>query len=735
MLEPSSGRPGHWQNPHWQPGSAGSFAVVIGVSRYRHLSGGPEPVSDNGQRWIHEAQTSLGQLGVSALTAARFFEWLRGTYAYRAAPVAQCWLLLAPAEGERDVLAGETDALSHSREPTMAACEAAIREWCDELAKLPRSSQEASRALFFFSGHGLEVVTENQLLLPSDYLGGPAPHWDAAISTHNLRHGLDHLAVPHRYYFVDACRNDFPEIRLMQPKGAAILPQYPAAQVYRGVRAAAVLYATTSSLAAWQPRDPTEGPSLFGRALLDGLAGRPDIELQPVNGLFTVNFGKLEGFVSERVLELLRERDATVEQTVQPSGIVRDEVVSELSRDEIIRLRPALAAPAVRHPGGEVTVPGARTATERSADVERTIRERFDVGRLVPQGIATRGWAEDFDVAQDLFGHATATDVFSNLRLAALAGREWIDRDRFHLMSVDRAERADQTGEMIRYRMRVVVDNFDLRGHWLQLADGRDNSYGVVLPSMGHDTSGFILHVDLGNTRERRIHRLEAVLADDDDDPRLAAAARLWALYRTADVGRAVSDFEFSELEQLLRQKVDSPLAATVAGLVLLRADRRDLLHDWLRNLANWFEQLPDGPVLWAEQVLRDSGGSAQGVKEAGEYLGMLDDRGLPLTAETFGYALSLASRLESERDGWSAKANSRFERVHQRLTSALRFYRPGGLFTSYAHFDPKTGPAGLRTPPAAPDAPAGDPRTGLGTEVDVEHVDIGGIEITRRPT
>src|SRR5436305_9849949 len=49
-------------------------------------------------QWTTELRS--GQLYVSALTAYRFFLWLRDLYSYANCPLAMCWLLLSPTDAE-----------------------------------------------------------------------------------------------------------------------------------------------------------------------------------------------------------------------------------------------------------------------------------------------------------------------------------------------------------------------------------------------------------------------------------------------------------------------------------------------------------------------------------------------------------------------------------------------------------------------------------------------------------
>jgi hypothetical protein len=179
--------------------------------------------------------------------------------------------------------------------------------------------------------------------------------------------------------------------------------------------------------------------------------------------------------------------------------------------------------------------------------------------------------------------------------------------------------------------------------------------------------------------------RLEASLAFDNPEP-LAVAAELWQRYRTADVGAAVSAFELSMLERMVQEKLDSPLVATVATLILLRANRLDLLHDWVRNLANWFEARPDGPALWAEQLMRQST-AAQHHQEAADYLIDLLQRGLPHTSEAIGYAARLTGMLRRSSEDLPPEQTQPLSRLNEFLQEALVYFRPGGLFTTYAGF------------------------------------------------
>src|SRR4029077_93623 len=85
-----------------------------------------------------------------------------------------------------------------------------------------------------------------------------------------------------------------------------------------------------------------------------------------------------------------------------------------------------------------------------------------------------------------------------------------------------------------------------------------------------------------------------------------------------------IFSYDANQLEDVLLHKLECPLAAAIAGTVLLRGRRWDKLHTWLRNLATLAREIPDGAVLWAEQCLREPNCTSSG--EAIEYFLRLGD-------------------------------------------------------------------------------------------------------------
>lgn len=101
-----------------------------------------------------------------------------------------------------------------------------------------------------------------------------------------------------------------------------------------------------------------------------------------------------------------------------------------------------------------------------------------------------------------------------------------------------------------------------------------------------------------------------------------------------------------SQAEDLLFGKVAHPLGAVVGGYILLRLGALDRLHDWPKNLASWFEWLPDGAVIAGEQAVRRGD-----VPQAIEYFLQAANRGLPVFAGVYSMLLSRLQEFASSGD------------------------------------------------------------------------------------
>jgi hypothetical protein len=128
-LVPDKTTPGLWRDG--SPNVPGVHALIIGISAYPHLrDGGGSPAEDDGQ---------MGQLEVSAKTAAKIFDWVKKRGTVSGALVKSCRLLLAPRPGEK--LEVEELTQSHYADATFESIRAATKAWGNELVVAGTYSQ------------------------------------------------------------------------------------------------------------------------------------------------------------------------------------------------------------------------------------------------------------------------------------------------------------------------------------------------------------------------------------------------------------------------------------------------------------------------------------------------------------------------------------------------------------------------------------------------------------------
>lgn len=311
-LVPVPDRPGLWQNPDWVAGTPGTFVMIIGVSSYDHLVGGVRETA--------ASNYGLGQLVVSALTGYELFQWVQNDYQFAPenetpCPLAQCWLILSPTALE--VAKMEPAIASHALPATFDNCRRSMLVWHKAMAGLSRPAQESSRAFFFFSGHGLEIYQDEQIVLLGDWLR-PDGDVNDAINVRRFARALGETFVNNQYFFIDACRNDHPDLRLLDIRGHAAVTSGLSARA--NPNNAPILYASAANLQTFQPTSLEDGLSLFGQSLLDGLRARegyvPDCTAQ----YCTVKYFSLHSFIIRRYKQLLNKYGQDFSQTIPQGG-------------------------------------------------------------------------------------------------------------------------------------------------------------------------------------------------------------------------------------------------------------------------------------------------------------------------------------------------------------------------------------------------------------------------------
>lgn len=640
-LQAVAGQPGHWRNPGHAAGTPGLFAVVIGVSDYPHLDGG---------RGKRAADTfDLGQLSVSALTAQRFFDWLARRYALPGCPLAEAWCLLAPTAAE---LAHEAALALNPLAPTLDHCEQSLFAWQAALKALPLGAARDSRALFFFSGHGLEVHQGQQILLPCDYLNPAAPGVNRALSTQNLVRGLADLAVPTQLYFIDACRNDNQRLRDQRLEGRLIFDEQVAARSNPDV-IAPILYATASGQQAFQQPEPQRGLSLYGQALLDGLVGTPDIELRANGDAWAVDLYPLQAFVKSRIVRSLQEARETLRQPLKLGGT---------SDNEPIALVPG-APPQRRRLSGTDNAQRLAQALVAPLTVDRRLAEA--------EQASLHG---DFGAGHDLWGSEQITGMWQGARLYTLGDNQSVPLQALHLQRVRHSPD--------RRSFRVVLDVTDEhpRGHLLEWHFGGE-PLAIVLPAHRGRRCEIEFAFEIDSHQQRRLLHVEAALARDDR--RTDVVAELWQAMAVADPATAMQQVDKPTWRAHVRGAFNaSELNAAIIGLVALAGWKHVLLHELLNTMAEPV-RMADPAVIVAELALREQRPELVQDVAAG-WLLKLEHLGLPMLAPALAQAANRVSLLAMLDCGLDRDARQRLAALQERLATALTWLRSDGLFAVY---------------------------------------------------
>lgn len=668
--------PGRWVNRDWKPRSGGAFALLIGVSAYPHLCG---------------AETyDLEPLYVSALTAYRVFEWLRQDYARKGCPLAKCWLLLAPTEQELAEVPGMRGTYG---DVTFNHVKLAIQEWTQTMKAQGHGAID-SRGFFFFSGHGIEVRSDHQVLLPSDYLAPPNPSLNDAISTNNLFRGLLCDPVPLHLLFIDACRNDHDALVAENITGAQILNT--GGRRNTGV-IVDLLRATASGFQAWQPKTPAKGESVFGRALLEGLKNRALKECDVTNCWIPM-YG-LQKFVNRRVMEILKSYNALVESPVRLGGEVDDAVVTEVA---------VSSPPSGRSSGGPSSPPESAGPTPPTADpsaiVDAALTHRATFVEWcppvapMPQLLTIN---HDVRTPHDVFGSEAMEQLWQTARVYDLARRAWLPAASgfaLHQFAYDDAHRL--------FRAVVSIPAADgpcgLELRQLPVPSSGDGSaqprtFTCMLPwdGWGPLRYSFLMTLEYGrndprasasqglaNTGRaapfRSLSRVEVDIAPDNDGP-VGLAASIWQRYRRGGARDAVTSAPFNDLWE--KEGGGSPLAALLLA-TMIAPFRRAAESRFTEGLAQRASSLPDGIVLHAHGWWRRQRLESVGYFQALDWVRRMAATGMPLTSE----ALSIACGLIEDQLAVLTPPHDfaiPIERVQDRLLTLVRSSRSGGGFCS----------------------------------------------------
>ena len=163
----------------------------------------------------------------------------------------------------------------------------------------------------------------------------------------------------------------------------------------------------------------------------------------------------------------------------------------------------------------------------------------------------------------------------------------------------------------------------------------------------------------------------------------------------TTEVKRTQRVAQAMDMRGLLNAKVADPIAAAAGAVALLGIDQAERVHDWLRNLADYFAWLPDAAALAAEACARE-GKHDQAI----ELLMMLEHRGVPLFSDSLGFALDRLGRYARHK---TFRHAADMERVLVRLRPFGGYRLSGRALTTFRALDPNE-PSDKKCGPYLPD-------------------------------
>lgn len=615
----------------FQPAANGDpayHALIIGVSRYTHLTGGAGPLTNE------SLAAGLGQLGAAATSAVRVAAWIRDHFEHPTVAKGSIRLLVSPADGETPLPEGV-----QAPPATHANVSAAVRDWRRDVR-----ADEGNLAILYVAGHGLQTSVEGGILLLEDF-GSPdaLTPLHAAIDVESVRRGIvsdpnkpDTSTPKLQFYFYDACR--------INPAATVGYDELIAGVVLDGPRG-------TPAKASWvcfgsRPRDyayadPNRRVTLYSQAFLDCLETRAPVD---TDGR-TVRFGELQTTLEKAVTDLAATYGEVQETTLGGGGSLS---VPVHRRPEVISL------------GMPADEPAEKRSVRISVDPQLPVMVRM----------------ADSVLANETRVHEEAVELYDGVYEAVVPlpwGGEYV-----HSFSVERGD-----GELL---VNIDVPRDRLAAPPRPASPAVVTRGGLTPASirpwyirfLKWNDGGFQLHgsppqlnsyQQEGSARATEVHKLEVV--DTWAGPMLfqidSAVGRSPVVALPIGGGRAPCEAYISigpdevkatarpggtevnviagylnsgradralmsmtgTAQEMLRTKMADPIGAVVGGYALLKLHAIDRMHDWPDNLANLFPDLPDGPVIAGVLAARRGDDKA-----AADWFRMAIERGIPIFSE-----------------------------------------------------------------------------------------------------
>jgi hypothetical protein len=309
--------------------AAGTDAIVVGVSHYRHL-----PQADDEPSPTDRETFGLRQAKTPATSALTFARWLARSYNNPMAPLRAVWLLLSPSDWEREHVPAFAEVPDDVPPATRDNVAEAIDAWHDAAAE---SADNVT--VLYASGHGIQVSKDDGgIVLLEDFAQLRNSPLDHSLDVPAVRKGMAGPTMAQRqFYFVDACRIRPRAAVDYQSLGNGVGLRNP----FEGApRVSAVYFSASPSTEALGV--PGTG-TLFAQALMDCLELMAVDDHVHANGAWVVTTATLMRALPRQIAELAKTRG--YEQTGTTGGQLADVVFHVLPKAPEISLTLELEPP------------------------------------------------------------------------------------------------------------------------------------------------------------------------------------------------------------------------------------------------------------------------------------------------------------------------------------------------------------------------------------------------------
>jgi hypothetical protein len=607
ILVPDPTEKGLWFNPNVSRPARGAHALIIGISRYPFLGG----IEGN----INWDTGGLGQLVVSASTAAKLFRWISIQGAFGGTSIATCRLLLSPAPEEKSAI--DLIANGEYRAANYVDIQASMSAWGDDISNAP-SGQEANVALFFFSGHGIEREGKHHLLAQDVLNPRSNSGHQNAIEVDPILSALGGFGIDTGFMLIDACRNDSPEARDLGVQGRSVL--VPRMHALSDPKALIGFKATGSGMSAYQRS--TDAATIFGQAVLESLEGLPpeflpyDRQVNP----WKLATAPLDKYVKQHVRERLAVILANSNQPVQVWGRPYDEAA-------VVALRGA-PDDAIPAPDIAVSVPG-ETVSEPAESGSSAISSATPPAPSSPVGANSASIAQR---AARAFAHFTKVAPLNALYVDTISDRRSIEQifideeltdywlNTLKVLNADTGEpmsasmlkvtqaHRSESSESVCVWLDIVVPPKEAQALWIQSGADGDKVCAVIVPADVYQDVPVRLDVTYSKkSRDHAYFRLRSMSARvGEPSERTRDWQVLWDAQREEQIeglGAALATLDNSQLWRDFKaiQEANLPPATNAAAwTILLRGGHFDRLEGLCASAIRE-ASLPDFAILLIE--------------------------------------------------------------------------------------------------------------------------------------